>query len=270
MDVSQLRSRLYECQVMHRREHPRRHEFRHRVFMFCLDLDEIEALRDRLLLFSRNRFNLYSYHDRDHLSERGQDTKDNLQLWLRRQGVDARADDKVLLLTFPRVMGYVFNPVSFYFCQRMDGTPLCAVAEVGNTFREMKRFLVPVEQEEETVSFRLRTPKEFYVSPFSDLDVEFDFRLNAPEERLSIQVDDYEGNRCTLRSVLSGRKAELTNSRLAWFAIKYPLVTMGVMFWIHWHALILWAKKTPFFRKADRPENQIGVYNRHKSLQQKT
>lgn len=268
--MSGLESHLYECQVMHRREHPRRHEFRHRVFMFCLDLDEIESLDKRYLLFSRNRFNLYSYYDRDHMSFRRPDTKGNLQLWLKRQGLMVNADDKVLLLTFPRVLGYVFNPVSFYFCCRKNGEPLCAVAEVGNTFREMKRFLVPLAQEGKKVSFRVRAPKEFYVSPFSDLDVEFEFRLVAPGERLSIRVDDYEGDVCTLRSVVSGRRAPMTNSKLAWFAIKYPLVTVGVMFWIHWHALILWLKKTPFFRKADRPERQLGVFNPHSSLQQKS
>ena len=99
---------------------------------------------------------------------------------MRRRGVETREDDRIMLLTFPRAMGYVFNPVSFFFCFRKTGEAVCAVAEVGNTFREMKRFLLPEPAANRPNFFELTAAKHFYVSPFSDLDVKFNFRLRVP------------------------------------------------------------------------------------------
>lgn len=262
------RSCLYECNVMHFRLAPREHHFRYRIFMFALDLDEIDALDSTVRGFSRNRPNLYEFRDRDHLEDAPGTVKEKLLRYLSLNGANFPADGRVLFVTLPRVLGYIFNPVSFYFCSDSLGRPLCAVAQVGNTFGEMKLYFMP--RGESDSSIRLITPKHFYVSPFSNLETQFDFKLRVPTETLDIHIDDIEAGRPILLSALTGRRAPLTSAQLAWFTLKYPLLTLRVIFLIHWNALLLWLKGIPWFAKTANPENQRGVLRPHASLAGKT
>ncbi len=262
---------------MHHRFAPKAHRFDYRLFYFAVDLDELPALHRRLRLFSFNRANLYSLREADFfpthepLHNASAPTsaaaptplKQRVLTWLAARGVEA-VDARVVLVTLPRIAGYLFNPVSFYFVFDRAGAPLTAIAEVTNTFREMKPFHVTERVDGRT--FHLRAPKNFYVSPFSDVDVEFDFTLRAPAERLGIQIDDYVGGERTLISTLHGPRAELTDGRLAWFTLKYPLLTLRVITLIHWHALRLWLKRLPWFAKAGRAADQRDLYRPHTSL----
>lgn len=257
-------SALYECRVMHHRFTPREHRFDYRVFYLWLDLDELDGLHGSLRTFSRNRFNLFSFCDRDHLGLGAADVKGKLLHWLGQQGVETAQIAGIKLLTFPRVLGYIFNPVCFFFCFGGDGTPLCAVAEVTNTFREQKLYLL--RERDAEGRFHLVTPKHFYVSPFSSLDLCFDFKLHVPRDTLVIRVDDREGDQRILASTLTGGRKPLTDARLLWFTVKYPLLTLRVIFLIHWHALRLWLKRLPVHRKAARPELQRDVLQPHPSI----
>ena len=266
-----LRSCLYECSVMHHRLSPEEHHFRYRIFMLALDLDELDDLTTRIPFLSRNRRNLYEFRDRDHLTLPGFErttVKENLVEYLAQNGIRFPSGGRITLVTLPRVFGYIFNPVSFYFCADAAGTPLCAVVQVGNTFREMKPYLLREPSAEN--AFRLITPKHFYVSPFSALDLAFDFKLHVPGERLDIHIDDREGERPILLTALTGERLPLTAARLAWFTLKYPLITLRVIGLIHWHALLLWAKRVPFHRKAAHPHLQREVFNPHTSIAGKT
>jgi uncharacterized protein len=278
---------------MHHRFTPKPHRFDYRLFYFALDLDELDALHRRLRLFSVNRTNLYSLRESDffptheplhNASADGRpgplepprstptarpavapylELKARVTAWLLARGIDLTGG-RILLVTLPRVAGYLFNPVSFYFCFDRTGTPVTAIAEVTNTFRELKPF--HVSERADATTFRLRAPKNFYVSPFSDVDVEFDFTLRTPAERLSIQIDDYTGTERTLTSTLQGPRAALTDARLAWFTFKYPLLTLRVIALIHWHALRLWLKRIRWFSKANRAAEQRDLYRPHASL----
>jgi uncharacterized protein len=282
---------------MHARFAPKRHRFDYRIFLFALDLDELDALHAKLRLFSRNRRNLYSFRDDDFLptGERlhnatpagGQTQaagthglKSRVVAHLAAGGIDL-SGGRVLLVTLPRVLGYLFNPVSFYFCYDRTGEPVAALAEVTNTFKEMKPYRLGPETREPGraageqkpghegiggATFRLRVPKHFYVSPFSDVDVAFDFTLRTPGDRLSVQIDDYVGTERTLTSSLAGPRQPLTDARLAWFTLKYPLLTLRIIGLIHWHALRLWLKKLPWFAKAARGADQRDLYRPHASL----
>lgn len=249
--------------------------------MFALDLDEIGALDRRLRLFSVNRRNAYNFSERDFLPSNeplhnssqtpasagpSAGLKARVVAYLATRGIDLTGG-RVLLVTLPRVFGYLFNPVSFYFCYDRSGRPVASIAEVTNTFKEMKPFVLgPETRNEAEAAFSLRTPKYFYVSPYSDMDVAFEFNLQAPGELLSVQIDDYDAGERTLTSVLSGKRKPLTDRRLAWFTLKYPLITLKVITLIHWHALKLYLKQVPWFAKAARPEAQRDLYRPHVSI----
>lgn len=257
MGRAPLRSCLYECTVMHHRLVPRRHRFNYRVFLFCLDLDELDAVAENVAGFSRNAWNFYSFRDRDHLPLPGRDLKESLRGYLAGEGVDWPESGRAVLVTFPRVLGYVFNPVSFYFCFDGEGEPLCAVAEVGNTFGELKPYLLRDRQP--GGGFRRVVPKHFYVSPFSDLELCFDFQLRLPGERLQVRVDDRRGDSKELLSTVAGRRVDLDSWTLFWMTLKYPLITLRVIFLIHWNALLIWAKRVPFHEKTANMHLQRGV-----------
>lgn len=114
--------------------------------------------------------------------------------------------------------------------------------------------------------FQKIIPKRFYISPFSQLDLHFDFNLQLPGDKLSIRVDDYEGDQKILISALTGARAEFTNRNLFWFTLKYPLITLKVIFLIHWHAFLLWFKRVPLYRKVQNPELQREVLRPHSTL----
>lgn len=261
-----MNSCLYECRVMHQRLQPRRYALRHRLFMFYLDLEELDALSSRLRLFAHNRRALYSFHDQDHLAglpPAGASLRTRLLAYLAGEGLALPEDARVHLLTLPRVAGYVFNPISVYFCFARDSSlPLCAIAEVGNTFGEHKLYLLRAADAADPGLFRLRVPKHYYVSPFSSLTLEFDFRLRVPDLRLELRVDDYDGEQRVLRSGLWGTRETLSDRHLAWYALKYPLLTLKVIGLIHWHALRLWLLGLPWHRKADSPHLQQQVLPR--------
>jgi len=287
---------------MHARFAPRAHRFAYRIFLFAIDLDELEALDRRLRLFSVGRRNLYSFRESDFLPTHEPvfngavvpavpphaGLKARVVAHLAGQGIDLTGG-RVLLVALPRVFGYLFNPVAFYFCYDRHGTPVAALSEVTNTFKEMKPYTLgpdsrvrrasPVAKATEDMDdegpkaevapnavFRLRVPKYFYVSPFSDVDVAFDFTLRTPGRRLSIQIDDYVGGERTLTSTLTGARRPLTDARLAWFTVKYPFITLKVIGLIHWHAFRLWLKNVPWFAKAARAADQRGLYRPHAGL----
>jgi len=266
---------------MHARFAPKAHRFDYRIFLFALDLDELDELPRQLRLFSHGSRNLYSFRDADYLpvhepvfqgsgaaasikKTESLNLKARVVAHLSAHGIDL-AGGRVLLVTLPRVLGYLFNPVSFYFCQDRAGNPVAVLAEVTNTFKEMKPYVLGPDTRQDG-TFSLRVPKHFYVSPFSDVDVAFDFKLRVPQERLSVQIDDYVGAGRTLTSTLTGPRQPLTDGRLAWFTLKYPLLTLRIIGLIHWHAFRLWLKNVPWFAKAARGVDQRDLYRPHASL----
>lgn len=261
-----MNSCLYECSVMHHRFAPKVHHFEHKIFMFYLDLDELDLAARNNFLFSHNHRNIYSFRDSDHEPSRGNSLKECIRAFARKNGIELGPFGKVMLLTLPRVFGYIFNPVSIYYCFDAEGKPVCSIAEVGNTFREKKLYLLRPEELAAGEVFKKIVPKHFYVSPFSELDLNFDFQLKIPGEKLDIKIDDRDGEEKILLSALTGTRTALNNRNLAWFTIKYPLVTLKVIFLIHWHALLLWRKRVPFHRKAANTQSQRDVLHPHSTL----
>ena len=165
-------SALYRGGVTHRRLRPRDHRLNYRVFWLLLDLAEIDDLDRRLRLFSRNRFNLLSFHDRDHGDGSGAALRPQVEAWLERAGV-ALEGGPIRLLTMPRVLGYVFNPISLYYCHRADGRLAAVVYEVTSTFGVRHAYVIPVPVEDQAAGLiRQGAAKALYVSPFMGMEMD--------------------------------------------------------------------------------------------------
>lgn len=257
-----MNSSLYECTVMHHRLEPLKNRFVYRIFMFCLDLDELDVLHTSMRLFSRNKFNIFSFRDKDHLDFGKPTLKENILEYLNKNGISLN-NGKIFLVTHIRMFGYVFNPVSFYYCYDEHGNPVCAVPEVGNTFGELKPYLLSGGHRT-AEGFRRTVTKFFYVSPFIDLDAEFDFNLHLPGETLHVTVDDSKDGKKFFVSAVHGTRKQLTDARLLWYVVRFPFITLQVIGLIHWQAFKLYLKKLPFLKKTDNPELQkeIVVWNK--------
>lgn len=256
---------LYQCEVMHRRLYPKQHKFSYSIFMFCVDLDEIDSLERKLILFSRNRFNWFSFRDADHLQfplgagRNSKTVKQNVLDYLESQQVETDIE-KIVLITNVAVLGYSFNPISFYICYDTLANPVCSVGEVCNTHGEMKLYMLDSSSLKGNV-FQQKVIKHFYVSPFASLESSFDFIFSVPGDILNMRVDDYENNKRFLVTSLTGIKKRLTDMRLLWYGLRFPLIPLRIMALIHWHALLLFLKRVPHRKKNFTTHFQRDAYS---------
>ena len=246
---------------MHYRLEPKKNKFEYNIYMYLLDLDELTNLSKRLLFFSVNKFNWFSIYNTDHIhnfENKKQDIKSNITDFLQTKNISLEGG-KIFLLANLRTLGYAFNPVSFFYCYDKSGKAICTVVEVCNTFKERKLYLLD-EETYKNGRFGKMMTKYFYVSPFSPLDTSFDFNIGMPEEKLDIRIDDYQDGRRVLLSAVSGVKKELTNWNQIYFGLKFPLVTLKIIFLIHWQAMLIYLKKVPFIRKGENIHQQQEIY----------
>lgn len=244
-----MNSALYSGQVMHHRLRPREHTLRYRVFWMLLDLDELDQMSRSLRFFSRNRFNLMGFHDADHGD--GSETPLRVQATrlLERRGVDI-GSGAIRLLTMPRVLGYVFNPISLYYCHRPDGALAAMIYEVTSTFRERRAYVLPVAPEDGRVGrIDQATGKGLYVSPFMDMDMRYAFKGSVPDDRLDLAIDGLDTQGLLIATAMRGRRRALGDRALLAAMAAMPLLTIKVVAAIHWEALKLWLKGVPLTRK---------------------
>jgi len=244
-----MRSALYTGTVMHARRTPADNVFCYRVVFYVLDLDELPELERRLALFGYNRPNVLTLCDRDHLGDPRRPVKENMHAYLTEHGIDVRGG-RIVLLTNLRVLGYVFNPVSFFYCYRADGKLACIVAEVSNTFGEQLSYLLsPANETPSRKNRSYLAAKRLHVSPFFSLDQAYQFYFSEPEEQIYARIDVLEGGDRPFRAALVGRRRELSNASVARALVRYPLMPAQVIGLIHWQALKLYMKGAPFFHK---------------------
>lgn len=245
-------------EVHHHRLRPREHRFVYPTYFLMLPMRQLAGLRDGVL--ARNRFALISFHDRDH----GDGRSDSLS-WvtelLAREGV-ADADGEIWLQCYPRVLGFVFKPVSFWYCLRRDASLAAVVVEVNNTFGERHCYLLAgadLKWQGEA-----RASKVFHVSPFCRVDGGYRFSFACPglgpgaaPERVLARVDHHDDAGVVLRTSLSGRLEPLTPQALRRVFFGQPLMTWGVVLRIHWQALRLFARRVPWFSKPAPPQELV-------------
>jgi len=244
--------------VHHTRVRPARNSFNYGVYFLRLPLRSVASHDIQTKLFSRNRFNLLSHYDKDH-----GDGKQPLLQWIEKllvqQGV-SDVDGEIWLQTFPRLLGYVFNPVSFWFCHRRDGALRAVLCEVNNTFGERHFYLLdeglPIEN-----TMELTARKIFHVSPFCAVDGSYRFQFTwnsrSDHEDTLARIDYFNAEGALLLTNISGSSHELNDRNVLLALVRYPLMNFMVITRIHWQAFKLWFKRVPFYRKPSPPLQEL-------------
>lgn len=241
-DRSERAAVLYRGDVMHARLKPVLHRFVYRVLNILIDLDRLAEADRQSRLFAVNRRGLFSFHERDH----GPLDGTPLASYVRSVAADAGVDldgGRILLLCYPRLMGYAFNPLSVYYGYDARGRLALLIYEVRNTFGEHHSYVCPVRPGEESVAGTRQTcAKRFYVSPFIGMDMRYHFRLSPPREDVKIRILETDAGGPLLSATFHGRKEPLTSPHLIAAFLALPFVTLKVMGGIHYEAARLWLK----------------------------
>lgn len=244
-----LRSAIYTGHVVHARHRPHAHKMRYGVFSLLLDLDELSILNKALRLFGYNNRALFSFHDTDHgIGEKGR-LKDWVVQHLTDAGIAiASAALRVDMLCYPRIFGYVFNPLTVYFCHdRQDERLVAILYEVRNTFHERHTYVIPAAVDQ-AGTVRHSCAKQMYVSPFVPMECTYDFRIKPPDEAVLVAINEQDRDGDLLFASFSGKRRALNDRALLSALLSYPLMTLKIMGAIHWEALLLWAKGNPIYR----------------------
>ena len=240
-----MNSCIYNGDVTHTRFKPVRHFLKYKTFSLLIDLDEINILDKSIGIFSYNKFNIFSFYDKDHGDRDGGNLKDwvisNLKKFQIKENIT-----NIKLLCYPRILGYVFNPLSIFYCYEKD--KLVAIFyEVKNTFNEQHTYVFKIKNNEEIIQ---KCRKKFYVSPFMDMETFYNFKLLNPNDKLSVFIKQTDADGTILTATQTGDKKEFSFKQLAINFLKYPLMTIKIISSIHYEALLLW-KKGAIYRKRE-------------------
>ena len=233
---------LYVGDVMHARLKPMGHRFSYRVMSLLIDLDRLDEADRQSGLFGVNRRALYSFHERDHGPRDGSSLRAYAQRCAAERGIDL-SGGRVLLLCYPRLFGYTFNPLSVYFCFRADGELALMIYEVRNTFGEIHPYVLPVSASERSAAgIRQQQDKTFYVSPFIAMAMRYHFRVSPPGDSVKLRILETDREGPLLAATFNGVRWPLDTARLLKSLVALPLVTFKVTAAINWEALRLWIK----------------------------
>jgi DUF1365 family protein len=246
---------LYVGDVMHARLKPMGHRFSYRVMSLLIDLDRLADADRQSPLFGVNRAALYSFHEADHGSRDGSSLRAYAQFCATERGIEL-TDGRVLLLSYPRLLGYTFNPLSVYFCYRADGELALLIYEVRNTFGDIHPYVLPVTPGDiSDAGVRQQQDKLFYVSPFIEMAMRYHFRVLPPGERVQLRILETDREGPLLAATFNGSHRALNTKELLRAFFAFPMVTMKIMAAIHWEALWLWLKGARLVPRNDAARN---------------
>lgn len=246
---------LYHGVVAHRRLRPVGHQFSYRVFSMLFDVDRIDEVARRSRWFSRNRFNLFSFYDADHAFDDGATISAGVRALLRSHGYDG--DGRIELLCYPRILGYVFNPLSIFYCRDARGRLEAVIYEVRNTFGGRHSYLIPVVSGAEVI--RQSANKALRVSPFMDMNHVYAFRLTPPGETLSVFIHQTDPEGPIFNASFTGRAEAASDAAMLKAFFRYPLMTLKVIAAIHFEAARLFLKGLRLKGRAPDPAEHVSV-----------
>ena len=254
-----ISSCIYNGNVIHKRFKPKEHFFKYKVFSLFIDLSELNELNEKLKFFSLNKFNLISFYEKDHGDRDGSSLFD----WVKKNLIsnEISTDNiKVKLLCYPRIFGYVFNPLSIFFVYDKNDNLICILYEVKNTFGEQHTYVFKVDANNKFI--KNHCAKKFYVSPFMDLSSEYFFKVLEPGNKLSVIIDQRDQTGKLLYASQDGKRSELSAKNLFFSYLKHPLMTFKIIAAIHFEALRLWIKGINLVKKKLNIKNNITIENR--------
>jgi DUF1365 family protein len=253
-----INSAIYNGQVIHKRFKPKVHYFKYKVFSLLIDLSELEILEKKVNFFSYNKFNLISFYEKDHGDRDGS----SLILWVKKNlennNIQTK-DIKIKVLCYPRIFGFVFNPLSVFYVYNLENKLISILYEVKNTFGEQHTYIFKVTKD--TNLIQNNCPKKFHVSPFIKMHCNYFFRLLKPGNKISVIIDQYDSEDQILYASQDGVRSDFNTKYLLKSYLKHPIMTFKVILAIHFEAFKLWAKGIKFIKKKIKIKNNITIEN---------
>ena len=253
-----MTSSIYNGTVIHKRFKPKTHFFRYNVFSLLIDLSELDYLNNKIKFFSCNKFNLVSFYEKDHGNRDGS----SLVSWVKKNLEDNNIDTekvRIKLLCYPRILGYVFNPLSVFYIYNENEKLVSILYEVKNTFGEQHTYIFKVDSDQNL--YQHNCSKKFHVSPFIEMNCKYFFRLLKPGEKISVIIDQYQTDEKILYASQDGQRVDFNTKELIKSYLKHPLMTFKIILAIHFEAFKLWIKGIKFIKKKLKIKNNITFEN---------
>ena len=252
-----MTSSIYNGTVIHKRFKPKLHFFKYRVFSLLIDLSDLNNLSKDITFFSYNHFNLISFFDKDHGERDGSSLIEWVKKNLDENDINSK-DIRIKLLCYPRILGYVFNPLSVFFVYDNNKNLISILYEVKNTFGEQHTYIFKVENDH---LLQHNCSKKFHVSPFIEMNCNYFFRILKPSEKISVVIDQYQLDEKILFASQDGKRVDFNSKELLKSYIKHPLMTFKIISAIHFEAFKLWLKGIKFIKKKLKIRNNITFEN---------
>ena len=246
---------IYNGNVIHKRFKPKKHYFKYKVFSLLIDLNELDEIQKKIKIFSYNKFNIISFFDIDHGPRDGT----SIRQWILKNLKDLGIHDnkiKIKLLCYPRIFGYVFNPLSVFFIYDKNSKLISIFYEVKNTFGEQHTYLFKASDDK---TIKNNCSKKFHVSPFIEMECNYYFRVLKPSDKMSVIIDQSDNNGKLLYASQDGVAKELNQKNLIISYICHPLMTFKIIAAIHFEAFKLWLKGIKFVKKKFKISNNISI-----------
>ena len=253
-----INSSIYNGQVIHKRFKPKVHSFKYNVFSLLIDLSELNTLDKKVKFFSYNKLNLISFYDKDHGERDGSSLIDWVHNNLKKNNI-LTDNIKIKILCYPRIFGFVFNPLSVFYVYNLNDQLISILYEVKNTFGEQHTYIFRVEKDSNLI--QNNCSKKFHVSPFIEMDCNYFFRLLKPGNKISVIIDQYDSQDKILYASQDGVRTDFNTKYLLKSYLKHQIITFKIILAIHYETFKLWTKGIKFVKKKIKTKNNLSIEN---------